>query len=93
MLIWDIAANRQMCSCQGHWGSSNGLAWSPDDSRIAAAGSDWTVQVWNAQTGAQLLTYQGHRDTVWSVAWSPDGNFLASGSADHTIQIWEAPQL
>ncbi|GHO72757.1 hypothetical protein KSD_05280 [Ktedonobacter sp. SOSP1-85] len=64
-----------------------------DDSRIAAAGSDWTVQVWNAQTGAQLLTYQGHRDTAWSVAWSPDGNFLASGSADHTIQIWEAPRL
>ncbi|GHO67921.1 hypothetical protein KSC_068130 [Ktedonobacter sp. SOSP1-52] len=93
VLIWDIAANRQICSCQGHWGSSNGLAWSPDDSRIAAAGSDWTVQIWNAQTGAQLLTYQGHRDTVWSVAWSPDGNFLASGSADHTIQIWEAPRL
>jgi WD40 repeat protein len=93
VLIWDIPANRQVLSCQGHWGHSNELAWSPDGTRIAATGSDWTVQVWNAQTGERLLTYQGHRDEVWSVAWSPDGKFLASGSADDTIQIWEAPRL
>ena len=93
VLIWNIVENRQVGSCQGHWQSTNGLAWSPDGTRIAAGGDDWTVQVWNAQTQQRLLIYQGHRNSVLSVAWSPDGTYLASGSSDQTIQVWQAPQL
>ncbi|HEU4783235.1 MAG TPA: WD40 repeat domain-containing protein, partial [Ktedonobacterales bacterium] len=36
---------------KGHSASVNGLAWSPDGTKIASASSDKTVMIWNAATG------------------------------------------
>lgn len=93
VLIWNIHTNQQVQTCQGHWAGVSGLAWSPDGTRLAAAGWDATVQVWNAATGAQIFTYQGHAAPTWSVAWSPNGKHLASSDVNQIIRIWEAPIL
>src|ERR1700694_3867582 len=45
------------------------VAWSPDGTRIASAGSDHTVQVWDAATGITILTYCGHSDDVFAISW------------------------
>ena len=63
------------------------LAWSPDGTRFAAAGSDHAVQVWDAD-GTSALTLKGHTAPIHDVAWSPDGKRLASASGDNTARIW-----
>jgi WD40 repeat protein len=40
------------------------VSWSPDDTRLASAGSDHTVRVWNATTGECIFTYNGHSNAV-----------------------------
>ena len=40
------------------------MAFSPDGTRLASAGSDGTVKVWDAATGQEALTLKGHTDAV-----------------------------
>ena len=92
--IWDVQTSKLLLTCHGHWLDASGLCWSPDGTRLAAGGSDGTIQVWNAATGERLFVYQGHGSfEVSAVAWSPDGKSIASGSRDGTMQIWDAPAL
>src|SRR6266566_2960270 len=63
-----------------------------NNSRIASASEDQTVQVWDAATGSNPIIYRGHTDYVFAVAWSPDGKLIASGGRDKTVQVWPVPQ-
>jgi serine/threonine protein kinase len=74
----------------GHTAPVWTVAWSPDQTRIASAGQDRTVQVWEIKTGHCQLTYGEHTDLVWHVAWSADGSLIASAGDDNRVQIWQA---
>ena len=66
------------------------LAWSPDSTRLALAGTDNSVSIWQWKTNKRLFSYRRHSGIVTTVAWSPNGEFIASGGADRTVQIWRA---
>src|SRR5574341_915918 len=68
----------------------NGLAFSPDGSRLAAGSSDSTLSIWDVATGENLNTLSGHSAEVWGVDWSPDGRQIASGGQDGQAIIWDA---
>lgn len=68
----------------------NAVAFSPDDSLIAAALSDMTVGIWQVADGAQALRLSGHENIVTDVEFSADGLTLASSSADSTLRLWDA---
>ena len=65
------------------------VAFSPDGTKLAVAGSDHTARLWDVAAGRELLTFRGHKDTIHSVAFSPDGQKLATGSFDHTAMLWD----
>ena len=69
-------------------GTINEIAYSPDGTRLAVAGS---IGIWlyDAQTGEALDLLTGHTSTVSSVSFSPDGNTLASASGI-AIRLWDA---
>jgi WD40 repeat protein len=66
------------------------IAFSPDGTRIAAAGVDGTVPIWNAETGDLETTLKGQTDSVADVAFSPDGAEIATASLDRTVWVWDA---
>nr|CAL30216.1 HET-D [Podospora anserina] len=75
---------------EGHSGSVNSVAFSPDSKWVASGSDDHTIKIWEAATGSCTQTLEGHGGWVLSVAFSPDSKWVASGSADSTIKIWEA---
>jgi WD40 repeat protein len=63
--------------------------FSPDGTRLAAAGSDRTVRVWNVETGQLLSTIEDHADWILGLAFSPNGQFLATASRDRTSKVFD----
>jgi WD40 repeat protein len=66
------------------------VAWSPDATRLAAAGADKSARIWDPTTGVTVTTLTGHTHWVNAVAWSPDGTLLATASDDKTARIWDS---
>jgi hypothetical protein len=87
-LSWWLLKSRAYFTYRGHTDWVDGVAWSPDSTRIASASSDKTAQVWDAANGGHVFVYNGHTNYVVTTAWSPDGTRIASSSYDDTVQIW-----
>jgi len=77
----------------GHRGIVYSVAFSPDGSRLVAAGGDDTANLWDLQTGSRVSTFGGHKGTVYTVAFSPDGERIAMGSADGTAVVWDVKTM
>ena len=65
------------------------IAVSPQNDRLAAAGTDKTVRVWDAATGRTIWTFRGHTNQVQEAAFSPCGTRLASVGWDGTARVWD----
>ncbi|CAE7625205.1 ciao1b, partial [Symbiodinium sp. CCMP2592] len=71
------------------------VAWSPDCSRVAAAGADNDARVYllsaseYRQWEAPSLL-KGHSDVVRAVSWSPCGRKVLTGGDDKKAIIWKA---
>ncbi|MFJ1600284.1 WD40 repeat domain-containing protein [Streptomyces sp. NPDC088261] len=66
------------------------LAFSPDGTTLAAAGTDGKVCLWDvgARKVRAVLTAAATEGGM-SVAFSPDGRTLATGSPEGTVRLWD----
>ena len=51
-----MPGGRQLLSLEGHASRVNGVALSPDGSRLASRSADGTVRLWDLQNGQEVLT-------------------------------------
>ncbi len=76
---------------EGHERRVKGLAWSPDDRRLASASADKKVLIWDidwdVEEKQKPLKLMGHFDEVNCVAWASE-NRLLSGSDDNDVVCW-----
>ena len=86
--VWDTATGAAFAMLDEHPNSITAIALSPDNTKIATAGGDWTVRLWDVGTGKYINSLPGHPGAVNAIAFSPDGKILAS--AGSTLRLWNA---
>jgi tetratricopeptide (TPR) repeat protein/serine/threonine protein kinase/WD40 repeat protein len=65
------------------------LAWHPDGTRLAVAGSDPRIQIWDVSAKRKLATLEGHVQHVTHISFHPNGELLASYSWDGVLRLWD----
>lgn len=64
------------------------VAFSPDESLLAAVSGDGKIRIWEVINGTLLAELAGHSQAATSLAFSPDGHWLASGGLDSGVILW-----
>lgn len=88
--LWSLDSDRLLTS----FGGTNRIgqiAFSPDGSTIAAAGSSGPATLWSTRTHDLIgtLTVPGSDDVDTAAVFSADGHAIATTGADGTIQLWD----
>ena len=86
--VWDTATGTAFAMLDKHPDAIKAIALSPDSTKLATAGGDWTVRLWEVRTGKYIKSLIGHPGAVNAVAFSPDGKILAS--AGTKLRLWDA---
>jgi WD40 repeat protein/serine/threonine protein kinase len=88
--VWDTAGGRLLLTFPDVPGEINGLAYSPDGTRLAGALQGGTVRVWDAGTGKEVCPLASKpKLSFTSVAFSRDGKHLAAGQ-EKVVLVWDA---
>lgn len=74
---------------QSHNDIVYGVAFSPDDQKLATGSEDGTVKLWKAGTDQLVATLRGHTSCVNKLKFSPTGGYLATASCDRTVKLWD----
>jgi WD40 repeat protein len=89
--VWEWPGRRRLVDLGGHRGSINGLAFSPDRSRLVSADSTGLVKLWDVGAGEERASVQAHEAGLVSAAFSPDGHRFATASyVDGDVRLWDA---
>ena len=89
--MFDIPSGRELRPLKGSDDTISALAFSPDGTRLAAAGR--TTKIWDTATGGDLITFRNFPGDVAELEFSQDGHRLrAIGSSGdkRTLKIWDA---
>ena len=89
--LWHLPTNSVLFEAQHPGVEIRSIAFSPDGSTLAVAGSDDAVYLWHVATGRNVLTFDQLGAAVNRVVFTPDGTILAAALHNGSIRLWHAP--
>jgi eukaryotic-like serine/threonine-protein kinase len=72
----------------GHTGTVNDIAYSPDGTKLVTGSDDDMVRLWDLTRNRQLAEWDTG-DDVRSVAFNPDGTLIATISGEADVMVWD----
>ncbi|MBK4730162.1 WD40 repeat domain-containing protein [Oxynema sp. CENA135] len=87
--VWNLETGGVEYTLDGHRNGIEGLAVTPDGTRLLSAGGDRRLRVWDLDRGELLHQLKPHDRWIETVAVTPDGTRGISGSADRTLKVWD----
>lgn len=76
-----------------HSGAVWSMAYSPDETLLAAGDELGYVKIWNPETGDEISSVKAHDNAIYSLAFSPDGQTLLTGSIDEQAKLWHVSPM
>ncbi|KAK7208841.1 hypothetical protein V2G26_016019 [Clonostachys chloroleuca] len=86
--IFNNETGRILFSLSGLAKPVRSVAFSPGNSRLAAAGDSGIIALYDMKHGEHVANLTGHTSWITSVDWSDSGEFLLSGSMDGKVKVW-----
>lgn len=96
--LWDTETGLLFKEYKSSERSADPVAFSLDDSLIAAGTKSEGIQVWEIATGRLLNRFGTKYGDITDLAFSPNGNFIASSGSDYRVfgfskekdaKVWE----
>ena len=84
--LWD-ARGTLLHTFRHEFGNVGALAFSPDATRLASAGTDTDVHFWDVAAGTRSGSLPDRLLATFALAFTPDGRHLAIGGANSAIEI------
>uniref|UniRef100_A0A4X2LJG8 CDC20/Fizzy WD40 domain-containing protein n=1 Tax=Vombatus ursinus TaxID=29139 RepID=A0A4X2LJG8_VOMUR len=91
--IWDVAAEKILCTVEGHTARVGVLAWNAN--QISSGSQDRMILQRDLRAPPVQCErwLQGHTQEVCRLKWSTDYQILASGGNDNTVIVWSLYNL
>ncbi|MGF1568405.1 MAG: caspase family protein [Nodosilinea sp.] len=89
--LWRATAPDQsttVAKLEGHQTPIEALAFSPDGSLLASAGSDQQILIWRVSDGIQLASLGGNTARITALTFSPNGALLISAGDGPHLKLW-----
>ncbi len=84
--IWSVQSREEVWEVPAH-NRANGLAFSPDGKRLAAAAGHDLIRIWDVAEGEMVQAYPVVPIAAPHVAYNPDGTRIAAVSWDNSIAL------
>ena len=89
--VWDALSGQELARLALRRGPALAARFSPDGSRVVAAGTAGELVVWSLDAPAMPgLDLAGHADDVTWAEFDPAGERVVSASGDRTARVWSA---
>ncbi|CDK27732.1 unnamed protein product [Kuraishia capsulata CBS 1993] len=89
LLVYEWQSESYILKQQGHFDSTNAIAYSPDGARIVTAADDGKIKIWDIISGFCLATFDEHSSAVTGIAFAKRGQVMFSSSLDGSVRAWD----
>ncbi|KAF5714187.1 GTP-binding protein beta subunit [Fusarium mundagurra] len=86
--IFNNDTGRVLYSLSGLAKPVRSVAFSPGNTRLAAAGDAGIIALYDMKHGEHVGNLTGHSSWITSLDWSDTGEYLLSGSMDGKVKVW-----
>ncbi|MDR2440968.1 MAG: WD40 repeat domain-containing protein [Planctomycetaceae bacterium] len=88
--LWDVQTKGFTRELQEHLDWVRGLAFSPDQTRLATVGQDGQIKLWDVQNGALVRSLKGAVRGTQKVLFHPNGSQFAVCGFEKNVRVYDA---
>jgi WD40 repeat protein len=86
VVVWDVAAEREVAILKGHTDEVESVAFSRDGNFVASGSEDGSARVWEVEKARRYTRIGANGDHFGGFSW--DGKLALAQSSDGTLSAW-----